>query len=239
MLKDPIENTGTTIKGSGKVDHKRVDHLLVYPEKASTALSNALDLAGSLSGKPVMVRALGDDANIDLALVPKGTGVIVTAPTQAAAVQGGAGSCAELQPKVVTAIADGVATTVLTITIPNAAHAALIELQLLASLGAGGAIGAFEESLVAFGEIVVVRTAGVNAVATAVALSNAGKANVAGADSTATLAYSLGAVGGAVGAVNTITIQVTITKGGGASANHQCIAIATVINANAAGITVA
>lgn len=235
---EPNASVGTA-HGAGRLRQFLEDLYIGVERKASNLKSNALFAFGALAGSPPGIGAVGDDTNIDLALVPKGTGAIVSGPTQATAVQGGAGSCTELPPKTVVGIADATATTVLTITIPNAAHAALIELQILASLGAGGAIGAFEESLVAYGQIVVTRTAGVNAVATAIALTNTGKCNVSGADSTATLAYSLAAVSGAVGAVNTIAIQVTITKGGGASANHQAIVIPVTTNANAAGITVA
>jgi len=234
-----LESTSGTVKGAGRIRQFLENLYIGVESKASNLKSNALFAFGAAAGLPPGIGSVGDDANIDLSLVPKGTGAIVSAQTQAAAVQGGVGSCVELPPKTVTAIADNTATTVLTITIPNGAHAALIELQILASLGAGGAIGAFEESLTAYGQIVVTRTAGVNAVATAIALTNTGKANVAGADSTATLAYSLAAVSGAVGATNTIAIQVTIAKGGGSSAAHQAIVIPVVTNANASGITVA
>ena len=136
-----------------------------------------------------------------------------------------------------TGIADATATTVLTVSVPNAAHAATIPVVLMGSLGAGGAIGAFECSATGYGQIIITRTAGVATVATATALSNTGSACVAGA-TTETLAYSVTAMTGGVGVTQTFNVQVTITKGGGSSANHQVIVQADLLNANASGITV-
>lgn len=139
--------------------------------------------------------------------------------------------------KQVTAIADAAATAVLTVTVPNAAHAAVIPVVIMSSLGAGGAVGAFECTGTAYGQIVVTRTAGLAAVATAVALSNAGSACVAGATTIAT-AYAVTAMVGANSVAQTFTMTVTITKGGGSSANHQVVVQADLLNANASGITV-
>lgn len=139
--------------------------------------------------------------------------------------------------KEVTGIADATFTDVLTVTVPNAAESATIPIIINTRLGAGGAIGADECSGTAYGQVVVARTAGVNAVGTAVALSNAGSACVAGATTIAT-AYQLGSVTGAVGAVNTFTVQVRVTKGGGSSANHKVDLSVDILNAVAAGITV-
>lgn len=150
----------------------------------------------------------------------------------------GAANTVQVTSKVVTGIADATGTAVFTVTVPNSAQAAMIELNILASLGAGGAIGAFEASAEAIGAVIVARTAGVNAVATAATLTNTATAAVAGA-TTITLAYAVSAISGAVGAVNTFTINVTITKGGGASANHQAFVEATVLNAVGSGVTIA
>jgi hypothetical protein len=139
--------------------------------------------------------------------------------------------------KTVTGIADNVATNVLTVTVPNAAHAAVIPIVLLTSLGAGGTIGAFECSGTAYGQIVVARTAGLATVATAVALSNAGSSCVAGA-TTITTAYAVSSISGGNSATQTFTVTVTITKGAGSSANHQAIVAVDMVNANASGITI-
>jgi len=138
----------------------------------------------------------------------------------------------------IASIADATATTVFTVTVPNAAHSASIEVVLTGSLGAGGAIGANEATGTIKYNISVARTAGVNAVANISAAYGSSTSAVAGA-TTITVAGTLGAITGAVGASNTFTIQVTITKGGGASANHTCKATAEIINANATGISIA
>jgi hypothetical protein len=140
--------------------------------------------------------------------------------------------------KEVTGIADATATTVFTVTIPNAAHSASVNVTLNGRLGAGGAIGADEATGTISYIVSVARTAGANAVASISSAYGSATSSVAGA-ATITVAGTLGAVSGAVGAANTFTIRVTITKGSGASANHKCTATAALLNANATGITIA
>lgn len=140
--------------------------------------------------------------------------------------------------KAVAAIANAVATSVLTITIPNAAHSARVRVELEGSLGAGGAIGANEASGSVAYMISITRTAGVNAVGTISAAFGSAMANVAGG-ATITVTAALAAVVGAVGATNTIDVQVTITRGSGASTNHTCVVLAEVLNANATGVSIA
>ena len=62
--------------------------------------------------------------------------------------------------------------------------------------------------------------------------------NVAGAG-TVTVTGDLSTISGAVGASNTFTIRVTITKSGGSSANHTCTLVAEILNANATGVSIA
>ena len=133
------------------------------------------------------------------------------------------------------AIPDAAATAVFTVTLPNANHAVAIRIILLASIAA--VADQFESSRVAAGTIVAARTTGANAVATAVALTGAGIATVAGGE-TITLAYGVSAIGGAVGAVNTFDITVTITRAGG-TGTHQVVAFVELINAEASGVTIA
>ena len=141
--------------------------------------------------------------------------------------------------KAIASIADNTATDTFTVTIPNAAHSASIMVLLTGSLGAGGAIGANEASASIGYNIAVTRTAGVNAVATiSAAFGSAASAAVAGA-ATITVAGTLSAISGAVGATNTFTIKVTIARGSGTSTNHTCFAYAKLLNANATGITIA
>ena len=150
---------------------------------------------------------------------------------------GAATSRAEIN-KAVTAFTDAAAKTVFTLTIPNAAHSASYLVRVTGSIGAGGAIGANEASATNAYVVTIARTAGVNAVAGISAAFGASTAAVAGA-TTVTCTAGLGAVGGGVGASNTITLDVTITKGGGSSDNHTCVATASLLNANATGITIA
>ena len=153
---------------------------------------------------------------------------------------GGAGAVgsADWMQKTVTAIANAVATTILTITIPNAAHSAMVLVSLVGSLGAGGTIGANEASASNSYVVTVTRTAGLNAVATVSAASGAAAAAVAVA-ATVTATMTAAAVVGAVGASNTIALQVTISRSTGTSTNHTCQLVVEVVNANATGITVA
>jgi hypothetical protein len=140
--------------------------------------------------------------------------------------------------KAVTGIADAAATAVCTVTIPNAAHSATLRIKLTGSLGAGGAIGANEATGTIGYDFAIARTAGVNAVTTASAAYGSATASVAGA-ATITITAAASAIAGAVGASNTFTVDVTITRGSGASTNHTCLVYAEVLNANATGITVA
>lgn len=140
--------------------------------------------------------------------------------------------------KSTTGITDAAATTVATITIPNAAHSATIRFTVVGSLGAGGAIGANEASASNSYIVTIARTAGVNAVAAISSAFGAAASAVAGA-ATVTATLSLAAVSGAVGATNTIAVQTTITKSGGSSANHTALVSWEILNANASGVTVA
>ena len=140
--------------------------------------------------------------------------------------------------KAVTAIANAAATAVLTVTIPNAAHSASLNVYLTGSLGAGGAIGANEASAAIAYTIAISRTAGVAAVAVASTAFGSATAAVAGA-ATCTITAAVSAIAGAVGATNTFTVNVTITRGSGSSTNHTCQLTAELDNANASGLTLA
>lgn len=137
----------------------------------------------------------------------------------------------------IAAIANATATDVFTVTVPNAAHAASIKVRFLASLGAGGAIGANEASGTIEYGYAVTRTVGVATVVVASAAYGSSTAAVAGA-TTITVTSDVSAIAGAAGASQTFTIRVTISRGGGASSNHTCRAVVELINANATGITI-
>ena len=139
--------------------------------------------------------------------------------------------------KAISGISDAVATDILTVTIPNAAHSAGIRLKIVGSLGAGGVIGANEASVVAAYDIVAGKTAGQDlAHAISPVYGTAFCQISAGATITATCDF--GATSGAVGATQTFPIRVTITKGSGSSNNHTCLVVAELMNANATGVTI-
>jgi hypothetical protein len=140
--------------------------------------------------------------------------------------------------KAVASISNAVATDVLTVTIPNAAHSASMLVRVTGSLGAGGAIGANEATATNTYIIAITRTAGVaTVVATSAAFGAAASAVAGAATVTATAAPT--AMSGAVGATQTFTVQVTISRSGGSSTNHTCLVYAQLMNANATGITLA
>lgn len=142
--------------------------------------------------------------------------------------------------KAVTAFTDTTAKDVFTVTIPNAAHAAVIEVDSLGVLGAGGAVGAGEACKNSKYHVSVVRTAGANAVATVSAEVGTGAAaTVAGGNNVTSVVVTASAIAGAVGDPNTFTIKVAITKAGGASDNHTGVFTARILNQNATGITIA
>lgn len=142
--------------------------------------------------------------------------------------------------KAVTAFTDTTAKDVFTVTIPNAVHAAVIEVNSLGVLGAGGAVGAGEAVKNSKYYVSVVRTTGVNAVATVSAEVGTGAAaTVAGGNNVTSVVVTASAIAGAVGDPNTFTIKVAITKAAGASNNHTLVASARILNQNATGITIA
>lgn len=136
--------------------------------------------------------------------------------------------------KKVTGLADNTATDVLTVTIPNANHAAGVKLSFLSS---NGSTDAFESSRVAEGFVVLARTAGVATVAGVAALDLAQIATVGGG-ATHTLAYGVSAITGDADATQTFTVQVTVNDSGNVGSN-QVVVVAELINAEATGVTIA
>lgn len=160
----------------------------------------------------------------------------ITTAAPAAIVQGlsgGATSLAQL-PKKVTGIADNSATTVLTVTVPNGAHGASIKLRFLSY---NGSTDAHESSRTAEGMVVLARTAGVDTVAAAVAISGEAIATVGGG-ATHTLAYSVTSMTGAADATQTFNIQVTINDTGNLGSN-AVVVFYELLNAEDSGVTVA
>jgi hypothetical protein len=139
--------------------------------------------------------------------------------------------------KAVTGIANGTPTAVFTVTVPNAAHTAMIRFTLEGALGAGGAVGEREASATISYDFTIARTAGVaTAMGTSTAYGSA-TASVAGA-ATITIAGSTSALSGANNQTQTFTLRVQISRGSGAATNHTCVATVEVINHVASGVTV-
>jgi hypothetical protein len=140
--------------------------------------------------------------------------------------------------KAITGLVDTVSTPMFTITVPNAVVSAEITVDVVVALGAGGAIGAGEASRTIRQTFTVARTAGVAAVVGGSAVFGASTAAVAGA-TTVTAALATSGMTGAVGATQTFTVNIAVTKGGGASDNHTAVASVTVYNQFASGATAA
>lgn len=207
------------------------------------ATANATSEAGANAGSDLNLNAYDDSGvliDTPLTIVRAAAGALYT-PASRPVSFGGAPGAALTTAYVrgsASAIADNVATTIATITVPNAVATATIRLTAQGALGAGGAIGAGEAMASNSWNIVLARTAGVNVVAQISAAYGADAANVAGA-ATCTAVVTLGAVAGAVGATNTVPVQITIVKSGGASDNHTATWEAVVLNASATGVTIA
>lgn len=187
---------------------------------ASTAFASPV--AGTVSvSKPAVVGASKQLDTLAIGTLVSGVDATPGAATQALTV---------VAKK--TAIADNTATSIFTVTCPNGSHSAIVEVVLLAAVNNAGVL---DSARVAIGYVIFSRVTGAALVATAAALTNTAIATSGTA--TLTAAYSVAAVAGAVGATNTIDIQVTLVKTGGT--NHQIVALATVINSEASGITIA
>lgn len=126
-----------------------------------------------------------------------------------------------------TGVADNTATTLFEVTVPNANHAAAIELTFIAS------VNNFHSSRVAKGLVVVSRDADDDTVAVVAALALEQIAT--GGTETLTLAYSVTAMTGDPNAEQTFNIQVTLNTSNSSAA--QVVANARILNSEATGIT--
>lgn len=138
--------------------------------------------------------------------------------------------------KKVTAIADNTATTVLTVTVPNSAHAGVVQVTIVGIAGAGGAIGTCEDVTSVTYNISICRTPGVAMGATVSTAFGSAAAVVAGAGTMTTVgAITLNGEG--VTLTNTASFKATVDQSSTA-ANHICMVYATVINHLGTGITI-
>lgn len=140
--------------------------------------------------------------------------------------------------KAVTGFADTVAKDVFTVTVPNSTQAAMIDVEVLGVMGAGGAVGAGETVRISKYQVAVVRRAGLAAVVAVSSAIGGATAAVAGASALTSVVVSASSVSGANGVTQTFTIKVAITKTAGSADNHTAVARATLLNQNATGITI-
>lgn len=134
-----------------------------------------------------------------------------------------------------TGIANNTATSIITVTVPNAAHNAAIFLDILAHLGTG--TDASESSRCATGVVVLARTSGADTVAVASTIAQTQIATVSGGG-TLTLAYGVSAISGAAGATQTFGIQLTLVVTGTIT-DHTAVVSARLVNSAATGVTMA
>lgn len=126
---------------------------------------------------------------------------------------------------------------VLTITVPNTSGSALIAVDLLGSLGAGGSVGAYESTTGRQVLIAVTRVAGLAADAALTVVSSTTDARIPGS-TTITQGTQLGSWSGSPTGTQTITLQYRITKGGLGSDNHVAAIRATVLRRLGAAIAI-
>lgn len=220
-LATAVDNATTAIGSATAADLTKLHALTATAAELNTN-------AGVTGGTATASKAVVAGANKQL-----DTLAVATLVSGADATPGAAGQAITIINRK-TAIVDNTATSIFTVTCPNTDQAAVVEIVLLATVKktAGGTL---ESSRVAVGYIVFDRTTGAALVGTATALTNTGIAT-SGTD-TLTAAYSLGVVAGAVGVANTIDIKVTLVGSG--TDSHQIVALATIINSEASGMTIA
>jgi hypothetical protein len=206
-----------------------------FPDVISTSAAQA----SAKLGNTALVNGQTNLVPLDrLTFLEEVVGNLMTSlPPQGGTGLGGALSLATLTPKRISAIADAVATTVLTITCPNVLASAMVRVTIVGIAGAGGAIGAGEDVTTVSYDIAVTRTPGVAVGATISSAYGSAAAVVVGAG-TMTCVAALTLTGEGVTLTNTVTVKATIDQSS-TSTNHTAIVYAQVINNLAGGITIA
>lgn len=203
---------------------------LKFVETASAV--NEFTLTPATAGNHPTLSSSGDDTNPWIKFDPKGSGGIQhdCAKTAFNGAEGAAGAAVRFQ-KTLTALADNVDGTLLTLTIPNAIHGGALKITITGMLGDGDSTET-KEYLISLSRI-----AGADTKRT---LGTAyGTAQTTGATGNATVTVSLGTLSGAVGATQTLTILAKVARSAGASSNHVIVATVELLNGNATGITLA
>lgn len=134
------------------------------------------------------------------------------------------------QDYTITGLADNTATAVFTVTVPNAALGGTLGILLSASLGDG------DSTESSYWTIAISRVAGAAAKATVSAKSS--NANTTGASGNAAGTITVSSISGAVGAINTFTVNVTVARSAGSATNHEATLDTELIaNLATAGVT--
>lgn len=126
--------------------------------------------------------------------------------------------------KVVTGLANGAATAIFAVTVPNATLNATFEIDVLGIEGAGGAVGQGEAIRLSKYQVTVVRFVGLATVFTVSAAIGGAEAHVAGADTLASVVVTASGLAGANSATQTFNINVAISRTGGSGTNHIAVA---------------
>jgi hypothetical protein len=163
-----------------------------------------------------------------------GTAPTIASPTITGTVQsngaaGSAGAGSEIYSSHV--VVNNTVTDFFTVTVPNAIMGGAVFVKVSSTLGDGDST---DSALYCVG---ISRVAG--AAAKAVIGAKTGAGATAGATANAVITGSVSAMSGAVGAVNTFTIQFKNARSAGAADNHPTVAIGLLVNHLASGLTIA
>jgi hypothetical protein len=215
--------------GADSVSYIALTQTLTNKTLTAPVLSGTVTGTYTLGGTPTFT-----SPTINTPTISGGTYTGVRASVVAA---GGAGSIVTLG-KTTTGLADNVATDLFTVTIPNVAAAAWIEITAGGMTGAGDAGGAGDAMDAAIYTIGISRQVGVTTRAVISTKSVVGNSG-AGASTTSTLTLTVTGMSGAAGAQQTFTIQGKVARSAGVSTNHVITSNVLLGNILTGGITIA
>ena len=130
--------------------------------------------------------------------------------------------------KTIAGLANNVPTPILVVSVPNAASAAVLDLTLSGSLGAGGAVGPYEASIGAHVLVTITRTPGLATVKNLV-IQPAPDARVAGG-AAISQDVTLSANVGANNVTQSFTINYSLSRQTGNATNHIASATSRVVS---------
>lgn len=162
--------------------------------------------------------------------VCQGSGVWQTVGSAGGVVPGAAGAVRSVM-KIAAALTDATFSTIANVTVPNAIMGGGIRVLATGILGDG------DSASTAQYHASISRVAGA---ATGITFGSAvGAATNNGVSGNAALAIQNGTITGAVGATQTVPIQMKVTKSAGSSANHVLVATLELLNGFGSGMTIA